>query len=88
MTTPLAFMLGIFVLGVFGLAAYRIFQKAGYQGTTGLALLVPYLNIIPFLYLAFAKWPIQEQAERFLEERNEALRQLRLAQGESLPAAE
>jgi hypothetical protein len=40
----------------------RIFAKAGYPAWYGLSLLVPVLNLIGLLYLAFAEWPSRREA--------------------------
>ena len=34
-----------------------IFNKAGYNSLWGLAMLVPVLNVIAFLLLAYGQWP-------------------------------
>jgi len=37
---------------------WRIFAKAGFPGWYALSALVPLVNLIVFLYLAFAEWPV------------------------------
>lgn len=36
----------------------RICAKAGFPAWWGLLLMVPIINLIPFLYLAFGPWPV------------------------------
>jgi hypothetical protein len=40
----------------------RIFAKAGYPAWYGLSLLVPVLNLVGLLYLAFAEWPSRQES--------------------------
>jgi hypothetical protein len=43
------------------LASCRLFAKAGYHPALGLSLLVPVVNVMAFLYLAFAYWPMERE---------------------------
>jgi hypothetical protein len=56
---------GLFVLGcLFFFAGYmwwRIIQKTGYHGALGLLFLIPLVNIVFIIVLAFKEWPIQKQ---------------------------
>ena len=36
---------------------WMIFKKAGFHPALSLLMIFPFVNIILFLYLAFAKWP-------------------------------
>ncbi len=48
----------ILVIGfLFAWPAWRIFKKAGFPGPLGLLMLVPIVNILMILFLAFAPWP-------------------------------
>ena len=76
----------ILCLVALGIAAYRISEKAGYPGLVGLAMLFPVFNFVLLMFAAFAKWPVERRAEQFLEERNQALRELRELRGEASPA--
>ena len=38
-----------------------IFKKAGYSRWWGLLMLLPFVNYLAILFLAIAKWPIQEK---------------------------
>jgi len=40
---------------------YIIFKNAGYSGWLGVLMLVPYLNVIVFLYFALSEWPINKE---------------------------
>jgi hypothetical protein len=57
---------GMAVLGgaalVLGLAFCRIFAKAGFRPATGLLMLVPGVNVVMILVLAFLPWPIRREA--------------------------
>jgi hypothetical protein len=53
--------IAIFTTGVFFLAWWRIFAKAGYSGARSLLLLFPVINVIIFLLFAFSEWPIQRR---------------------------
>lgn len=48
--------------GLFGvflvLPFWQIFKKAGYEPALSLLLVVPYLNFVVFLWLAFSDWPV------------------------------
>jgi len=45
------------------LAFWKIFSKAGYPGVLGLTMLVPLLNVIMVLFLAFSEWPVLKELE-------------------------
>jgi len=53
------FFLAVTVLMVW--AYCKIFQKAGYHWALGLLTLVPIANVVIFLVLAFADWPILKE---------------------------
>jgi hypothetical protein len=38
---------------------WRIFSQAGYPGWFGLSQILPGLNVVGLLFLAFAQWPAQ-----------------------------
>jgi hypothetical protein len=40
---------------------WKIFAKAGYSGAMGLLMLIPLVNFIMLLVLAFGEWPIQRE---------------------------
>jgi len=42
---------------------WKIFSKAGYPGAMGLLMLVPLVNFIMLLVLAFGRWPIHRELE-------------------------
>ncbi|WP_084398862.1 hypothetical protein [Henriciella aquimarina] len=46
------------VIGVFVLAWWRVWEKAGFRGAWSLLMFVPIVNIASFFYLAFAEWPV------------------------------
>ncbi|MFC6197152.1 hypothetical protein, partial [Ponticaulis profundi] len=54
---------GIFYLVIFIFMIvcwWRIWSKAGFSGAWSLLMFVPIANLISFIYLAFAKWPVSE----------------------------
>jgi hypothetical protein len=42
-------------------AAWRLCSRLGYSSWFGLAMLVPLANIFLLYFLAFAKWPVEQQ---------------------------
>ena len=46
---------------LFIVAYWKIWSKAGFNGAWSLLMLVPLVNLIAFLYLAFADWPIHKR---------------------------
>jgi len=65
------FMLGLLCLAVVALAFWAfttlcwclIFRKAGWSWAMGLLTLVPIANVVMFLMLAFARWPIRRELD-------------------------
>ena len=51
--------LAIIVLFIVGY--WMIWSKAGFNGAWSLLMPVPQVNLIAFLYLAFADWPIHKR---------------------------
>jgi hypothetical protein len=37
---------------------WKIFSKAGYPGIMGIAMLVPFLNVVMLFFLGFSDWPV------------------------------
>lgn len=64
--------LGLVVVLLFSLAMliltviiwWKIFSKAGYSGAMGLLMLLPFVNFIMILVLAFGQWPIHRELEQ------------------------
>jgi len=81
-------VLAVAILIYTGVALWRISSKAGFGGCLGLAMLLPLVNLIAMGILAFAKWPVEERAERYIQERNTLLRELRELRGEEQPESE
>jgi uncharacterized membrane protein YhaH (DUF805 family) len=57
---PLLIGLAIFVFMLFCYG--KIFSKAGYSGWLALLMLVPIVNIVLFIWFAFADWPTAKKA--------------------------
>ncbi len=39
------------------LPSWRIFEKVGYPGWYGLGMVIPLVNVILLLFLAYSEWP-------------------------------
>lgn len=63
----LGFWLLMFVLNL--VAFWRIFQKAGFKGAYALMMVVPVLNVVGLLLLAFVEWPVHRLVDYLDEER-------------------
>jgi hypothetical protein len=46
---------------LFTLASCRIFARAGFHAALGLLALVPGVNVVLFLILAFYPWPVMKE---------------------------
>ncbi len=60
----MAVPIGLLVLASIGVTILiycRIFTKAGFPWALGLLQLVPVLNLVMRIYLAFADWPVQRE---------------------------
>jgi len=55
---------GLAMTAVGIIAWWKIFSKAGYSGAMGLLMLVPIVNFIMILVLAFGQWPIHRELEQ------------------------
>jgi hypothetical protein len=42
---------------------YKIFSKAAYPGILCLTMIVPLLNVIMLLFLAFSEWPVLKELQ-------------------------
>jgi hypothetical protein len=51
---------------------WKIFAKAGYGGAFGLLMLVPLVNLVMILILAFGKWPVLREVEELRRQLNSA----------------
>lgn len=51
----------VVVIVVAIIANWQVWSKAGYNGAWSLLLLIPIVNIIAFLYLAFSDWPVRQR---------------------------
>ncbi len=38
---------------------WKIFSKTGYSGSLSFAMLIPFANLLIFLWFAFTQWPIE-----------------------------
>jgi uncharacterized membrane protein len=55
---------------IFVLPFYKIFSKAGYPGILGLTMIVPLLNVIMLLFLAFSEWPVLKELKALKQRSN------------------
>ena len=72
MLCMLAVMAGVVALMI--TIWWRIFDKTGYGGAMSLLMLLPIINLIMLLVLAFGEWPIQQEVRRLrraLDDRDE-----------------
>ena len=61
-TTMIVFGIVYLAMIVLFIVAYwKIWSKAGFNGAWSLLMLVPLVNLVAFLYLAFAEWPIHKR---------------------------
>lgn len=65
---PAQAMLALVVgIGALVFTAYcwgRICAKAGFPAWWGVLMIVPVLNLVPFLYLVFGPWPVHNGSHR------------------------
>ena len=47
---------------------WKIFSKAGLPRWLSLLMLVPFLNLLLFFYLAFSEWPIERELRTLRKE--------------------
>ena len=52
---------GLLFFALTTLISCKIFSKAGYSWAMGLLMLVPIVNFIMLLVLAFSDWPVQKE---------------------------
>ncbi len=43
----------------------RIFHKAGFPWPLGLLMLIPLVNVVMIVVLAFCKWPVQKELKAY-----------------------
>jgi hypothetical protein len=58
-----SFVFLLVIAVVFVVGWWRIFARAGYPGIMGLAMLIPVVNAVAFLWFAFLPWPIEDALE-------------------------
>ncbi|MBW8042233.1 MAG: hypothetical protein FVQ85_19845 [Planctomycetes bacterium] len=59
---------GLIVVVIKAVVFCKIFSKAGYSWALGLLMLVPIANIIMPFFLAFADWPVQQEARQLKQQ--------------------
>lgn len=52
---------GILINAVWVFAFCKIYSRAGYSWAMGLLQLIPIVNMVMLVILAFSEWPIQKQ---------------------------
>jgi hypothetical protein len=52
---------GVIFLAIWVVGWWKIFSRAGYPGLLSLAMFIPIVNVVVFLWLAFLPWPIQDE---------------------------
>ncbi len=64
MQTLVELMVSLCVLAIVLVGGCKICARAGYPAILGAVFLLPFLNFALWVYLAFAKWPIQKELEK------------------------
>jgi hypothetical protein len=54
--TGFIIFLAVYLLITF--SGWRIFKRAGFHGAYGLLFLLPALNLVALIYLAYRDWPV------------------------------
>ncbi len=50
------------IVGILAVVAFwRICEKAGFPGWYGVAVVIPMVNVLFVLFLAFAEWPLERK---------------------------
>ena len=58
---PMMIVMGLIVGIVAVVAFWRICAKAGFPGWYGVAVVIPMVNVLFVLFLAFAEWPLERK---------------------------
>ncbi len=61
MGSPMMIVMGLIVGLVAVVAFWRICEKAGFPGWYGVAVVIPMVNVLFVLFLAFAEWPLERK---------------------------
>jgi hypothetical protein len=59
----MAYLLVLIFWFIVGLAGWRVYSRAGFDGYFGLLFLVPIANFFALLYLAHKPWPAKRVIE-------------------------
>ena len=54
-------LIGLALAGLVAALFGKIFHKMGYSRWTGLLVIVPIVNLVWWVHLAFSEWPIERQ---------------------------
>jgi hypothetical protein len=56
-------LIGLVIMAVAIVGWWRVFSRLGYPGIMGLTMVIPVVNAVAFLWLAFLPWPIEDALE-------------------------
>ncbi len=59
--SPSIVVMGLIVCIVAIVAFWRICEKAGFPGWYGVGVVIPMVNVLLVLFLAFAEWPLERK---------------------------
>ncbi|WP_371376136.1 hypothetical protein [Thalassotalea aquiviva] len=59
----MSILVTLLIWSIIGFAGWRVFTRAGFKGQFGLFFLVPVMNFIALILLAYKPWPIDKKSK-------------------------